>query len=128
MLFTSSYRPAGTITGRLASSKLLDTYGSNGQNLPDHIRRLLTARPGHLLCQCDLEGAEAVAVALLCSEGNFRELVRRKVKIHNFVCVKIFPHKFADFLSPDQIDTLTPQSFHESPNYKAIISHCLNLS
>lgn len=127
MIFTSSFRPAGTKTGRLASSMFLGVYGSNGQNISDDMRRLFVPRPGMSFIQNDLEGAEAVAVALLVSEGNFRELVRRKVKIHNFVCVKIFPEKFAEFFTKAEIDNLTPASFHEHPNYKALVKHCKSL-
>lgn len=127
MIFTSSFRPGGTKTGRLASSKLLGLFGGNGQNVADDVRRLAIPRPGYSFIQNDLEGAEAVAVALLVSEGNFRELVRRKVKIHNFVCVKIFPEKFTNFFTPAEIDTLTPAAFHEHPQYKALVKHCKSL-
>lgn len=127
MIFTSSFKPAGTISARLASSQLLGEFGGNGQNVPDDMRRLFIPRPGYAFIQNDLEGAEAVAVALLCGEGNFRELVRRKVKIHNFVCVKIFPDKFTEFFSPAQINDLTPASFHEHPQYKSLVKHCKSL-
>ena len=127
MIFTSSFKPAGTISGRLASSQLLGEFGGNGQNVPDDIRRLFIPRPGYAFVQNDLEGAEAVAVALLCGEGNFRELVRRKVKIHNFVCVKIFPDKFTEFFSTAAINDLTPASFHEHPQYKSLVKHCKSL-
>jgi hypothetical protein len=61
------------------------------------------------------------------AEGNFRELVRRKIKIHNFVCVKIFPDLFEKFFTRAEIDTLTPKTFHESPHYKPVITHCKSL-
>jgi len=124
MIFTSAYKIPGTKTGRLASSKFLGEFGANGQNQSDELRRLFIPRFGYRFIQNDLEGAEAVAVALLCGEGNFRDLVRRKVKIHNFVCLKIFPSKFEQWFTAGQIDALTPQSFHEHPHYKDIIKHC----
>jgi len=127
MIFTSSFRPGGTISGRLASSKLLGDFGNNGQNNSDDMRRLFIPRPGYAFVQNDLEGAEAVAVALLCGEGNFRELVRRKVKIHNFVCVKIFPTKFEDFFTPIEVNDLKPVGFHIHPEYRAIIARCKKL-
>lgn len=127
MIFTSSFKPAGTKSGRLASSKFLGAFGSNGQNISDHMRRLFIPRPGFRFVQNDLEGAEAVAVALYVTEGHFRELVRRKIKVHNFVCVKIFPNLFEKFFTRAEINALTPQSFHESPHYKAVISHCKSL-
>lgn len=124
MIFTSSFKPAGTKSARLSSSKFLNDFGGNGQNVSDHMRRLFIPRPGFRFVQNDLEGAEAVAVALYVAEGNFRELVRRKIKIHNFVCVKIFPNLFEKFFTRAEIDALTPQSFHSSPHYKAVINHC----
>lgn len=127
MIFTSSFKPAGTKSGRLASSKFLGAFGSNGQNISDHMRRLFIPRPGYRFVQNDLEGAEAVAVALYVTEGHFRELVRRKIKVHNFVCVKIFPNLFEKFFTRAEINALTPQSFHESPHYKPVISHCKSL-
>lgn len=128
MLYTAGYKVAGTKTGRLSSSKLLDIFAGNVQNISDDMRRLFVPRPGMSFIQNDLEGAEAVAVALLVSEGNFRELVRRKVKIHNFVCVKIFPEKFTEFFTREEIDNLTPAAFHEHPNYKAIVKYCKKLT
>lgn len=91
------------------------------------MRRLFIPRPGFRFVQNDLEGAEAVAVSLYVAEGNFRELVRRKIKIHNFVCVKIFPNLFSQFFTRAEIDALTPKTFHESPHYKAIVNHCKSL-
>lgn len=127
MLFVSSYKPAGTKTGRLASAKLLDEFGGNGQNVADEERQLFIPRPGHRFAQLDYEGAEAVAVALYVDEGNFRDLVRRKVKIHNFVCPKIFPDKFTEFFPAGAVDCLTPKIFHELPCYPAVVKHCKSL-
>ena len=124
MIFTSSFKPAGTKSGRLASSKFLGAFGSNGQNISDHMRRLFIPRPGYRFVQNDLEGAEAVAVALFVREGNFRELVRRKVKIHNFVCVKIFPWKFEEFFTKQETQELTAVQFHTHPAYKQVVTKC----
>ncbi len=124
-LFVSQYKAAGTKSCRLAAAKLLDEFGANGQNQPDHIRRLFIPRPGYKMVQCDLEGAEAVAVALLCGEGNFRELVRLKIKTHNFVCIKLFPDKFSSFFSsPDEVEALTPTLLHGHVRFKDIIKLC----
>lgn len=127
MIFAAGYKVAGTKSGRLASQKLLGEYANNIQNIPDHMRRLFIPRPGFRFVQNDLEGAEAVAVALYVAEGNFRELVRRKIKIHNFVCIKMFPKKFEHLFTQAEIDNLTPKSLHESPHYKAAVAHCKTL-
>lgn len=99
-------------------------WGSNFQNQPDHIRRLFIARPGRSLVQNDYEGAEAVAVALLCGEGNFRELVKQKVKHHNYMCPKLFPDTFKDLITPEEIQALRPLTIKPRPNYKDIIKRC----
>lgn len=127
MIFSAGYKVAGTRSGRLASQKLLGTWGSNMQNVPDHVRRLFVPRSGFRFVQNDLEGAEAVVVALLVAEGNFRELVRRKIKIHNFVCLKMFPGKFNKFFTESEIRELSPVALHEHPAYKQIIAHCKSL-
>lgn len=127
MIFSAGYKVAGTRSGRLASQKLLGEWGSNMQNVPDHVRRLFVPRSGFRFVQNDLEGAEAVVVALLVAEGNFRELVRRKIKIHNFVCLKMFPDKFNKFFTESEIRELSPVALHEHPAYKQIIAHCKSL-
>lgn len=128
-LFTSSYRPTGTKSFRLASSQFLkpkgdDGFGSNGQNRSDEERRVFRPPPGYLFCQCDLEGAEAVAVALLCEEGPFRDLIRLKIKPHNFMCVQLFPEKFKEFADVDTIRAFTPKTFYAYHAYKDIVKLC----
>lgn len=80
--------------------------------------------PGYSFVQADLEGAEAVAVAMLCTDGNFRECVRRRVKIHNFVCIKIFGSLFAEYLNETEVEALTPVTLAEHPLYKKIVKLC----
>lgn len=124
MIFAAGYKVAGTRSGRLSSQKLLGEYSNNIQNISDHMRRLFIPRPGFRFVQNDLEGAEAVAVALYVAEGNFRELVRRKVKIHNFVCVRIFPWQFEEFFTRQETQDLTAVKFHEHPAYKQVVTKC----
>ena len=127
MIFAAGYRVAGTKSGRLSSQKLMGAFAGNVQNVSDHMRRLFIPRPGFRFVQNDLEGAEAVVVALLVTDGNFRELVRRKIKIHNFVCLKMFPDKFTEFFTSQEIKELSPRSLHEHPAYKKIVAHCKSL-
>jgi len=127
--FNAAFKVAGTVSCRLASCQFLqaknkDGYGGNLQNIPDDQRRVFIPRPGYKFIQCDLEGAEAVAVALLCGEGNFRELVRLKIKPHNFLCIKLFPEKFSAFLEPMEIHILLPSYLKSHKNYKDIVKHC----
>jgi hypothetical protein len=132
-IFTSSYRPTGTKSFRLASSQWMKPkgsekgFGSNGQNRSDDERRAFRPPPGYAFIQNDLEGAEAVAVALLCREGPFRDLIRLKIKPHNFMCVQLFPDKFADYLNVDTVQQLTPTTFFALNKYKDIVKRCKSL-
>lgn len=124
LLFTSYFKVSKVVSHRLASAKLLGIFGGNEQNIADDSRQMFVPPPGYMFNQNDLEGAEAVVVALLCVEGAFRDCVRLKIKIHNFVCVKIFADKFYDLISPAEVESLTPALFAAHPNYKAIIKRC----
>lgn len=134
-VMTGAYVVTGTKSFRLASRQWMKPMGTNAtgfgrncQNVSDEERRQVVAAPGKVLVQCDLEGAEAVAVALLCEEGPFRDLIRLKIKPHNFMCVKLFPDKFEQHISKEDIAVLTPASFHSHPNYKKIVSLCKKLT
>jgi len=126
--FHGALKVAGTISFRLAGTKFLtcdieDGYGGNLQNVPDEARRVFIPRnKSRSFVQCDLEGAEAVAVALLVSDGQFRDLVRFGIKPHCFLCIHLFPLQFMEFFGEAfDFNTLTPRALHEHPNGKAAI-------
>ena len=48
------------------------------------IRRLLQPDPGHLLCDCDLSGADAQVVAWDANEKSMMSAFRQGLDIHNF--------------------------------------------
>lgn len=126
--FNAAFKVAGTASFRLASTQWLKTkgvgYGGNLQNIPDEQRRVFIPRPGYTFVQCDLEGAEAVAVALLVPEGNFRDLVRLGIKIHNYLCIKLFPELFTHLgITP----ALTPAELKAHPSYKAFVKYVKSL-
>jgi len=55
----TSYNLAGTVTGRISSSKTIDGYGGNLQNIPrGDFRRIFRADPGKVIIKADLEQAE----------------------------------------------------------------------
>lgn len=126
-LFTPAFKVGGTKSSRLASTKLLKEFATNAQNISDDDRKLIIPPPGCEFAQDDLEGAEAVVVALCVREGQFRDLIRRKIKPHNFVCIKLFPDQFTEYLTQADIDSLTPASLHACPEYKAIVKKCKKL-
>jgi hypothetical protein len=131
--FHASFKVAGTKSFRLASAKLLpakseDGYGNNAQNVPDQARRAFIPRsPSFTFIQADLEGAEAIAVALLLREGQFRDLVRLRIKPHNFLLCHAFTDKVADLLQGVAVETLTPRALHEHANFKPIMARCKKL-
>ncbi len=132
--FHGAFKVAGTKSWRLAGSKFLtcgdeDGYGTNPQNIADEIRRIYVPRyPDWSFVQCDLEGAEAVAVALLVGEGQFRDLIRLKIKPHCFLCVHLFPTLFVDLLGVDfDYFNLTPKVLAAHRNFKEIIKRTKKL-
>lgn len=127
MIFVSGYKVAGTVSGRLSSTKLFDHFGNNAQNQADENRRIIIPRPGYRFAQNDYEGAEAVIVALLVHSGNFRDLIKLKIKPHNFLCLKLFPEKFSAFISPSAIESMTPADLKAHPFYKQIVKLCKQL-
>lgn len=68
-------------------------YGTNLQNPSDRLCRLYIPDDGKCFIQADCAGAEALIVAYLCPDGNFRELFKQGIKPHVFVAM----HLFADF-------------------------------
>ena len=79
-----------TSTFRLGSSKILGRWGTNLQNIEGSLRRIYLADIGKLLIQVDQSGAEALIVAYLCRQGNFRDLFIHDVKPHVFVALHLF--------------------------------------
>jgi len=127
--FHGAFKVGGTISFRLAGCNFLtceqeEGYGSNPQNVPDQARRVFIPRAANRsFVQCDLEGAEAVAVALLVREGQFRDLVRFGIKPHCFLCIHLFPTLFIEFFGEAfDFSQLTPRFLHEHPNGKKAIA------
>lgn len=88
--FVSAYHPAGTDSGRLASSKLFDEWGGNGQNFNKESLGVLVARPKHKFIQLDQNGAEARVVAYDAPAGRYRQLFELDIKVHTYVALIIF--------------------------------------
>lgn len=131
--FHAAFKVGGTKSWRLSSTKLLpakaeEGYGNNAQNVADEARRLfIPSRPNYKFIQADLEGAEAIGVALLVRNGQFRDLVRLKIKPHNFFLCHAFTTKVADLLNNIIVDTLTPTALHDHPNFAAVMKRCKKL-
>ena len=68
--FRCSYRPRGTIFGRLSSSKTIFHTGMNMQNIPANFKGFLYADKGYWLAEIDKKQAEWVATAFLSGDRN----------------------------------------------------------
>lgn len=65
-------------------------YGSNLQNPSDRICRLYEPDEKKIFIQADQAGAEALIVAYLCPDGNFRQLFKCGIKPHTYVAMHLF--------------------------------------
>jgi len=126
--FHTQLKVSGTKTFRLAACKLLsakdeDGYGGNSQNQPDEARRAYVPRhENYSFIQDDLEGAEAVAVAILVRDGAFRDLVRLAIKPHCFIEPHLFSPLFVEQLgSAFDYSLLTPKFLHAHEKRDEII-------
>ena len=68
--FRCSYRPRGTIFGRLSSGKTIFHTGMNQQNIPEKFKGFLYADDGYWLAEIDKVQAEWVATAFLSGDRN----------------------------------------------------------
>lgn len=94
---TSSYSVTGTKFFRTNSKKLLKdnpygNWGTNLQNVGDKVLPIYIPDEGKIFVQVDQAGADALIVAYLLPNGNFRELFLVGIKPHIFVAFHIFFH------------------------------------
>jgi DNA polymerase I-like protein with 3'-5' exonuclease and polymerase domains len=85
-----TYKIPGTKTFRLSSAKILGQWGSNLQNIEKIIRVIYVPDQGKIFVQCDQSGAEALIVAYLCKNANFRKLFTNGIKPHVYVAIHTF--------------------------------------
>jgi len=99
-----SYKIAGTVSGRLASSKTFfehksgEKLGANLQNQPYAYKKYIMADPGKIFVECDLAKAEAHVVAYLCQDENMIEAFESGVDVHSFNASKIFDVPIEDVI------------------------------
>lgn len=109
---TSQFIVAGPKTLRLASRKTLSSlhdtpyinFGGNRQNIEKKMRRIWIADEGYLLVHMDQSGAEALIVAMLCKDGNYRKLFKHNIKPHSYVALHIFSEQWKKHFNPNHID------------------------
>lgn len=84
--------PAGTDTGRLASSESSFWCGLQIQNIPrgDTVKQCITSDPGWLLCEIDKAQSEARCVGYLSGETSLIELVEGPHDYHSWNAAAFF--------------------------------------
>lgn len=87
---STSWVISGTKTFRLASRKILSTYGGNLANIEKSLREIYIPDDGKVFVQTDQSGAEALIVAYLCEKGDYRKLFENRIKPHTFLGMHLF--------------------------------------
>jgi len=104
----SSFNPAGTETGRFSSSETFLVASTNLQNMPKReaaadprfdVRQCFIPKPGHVLVEADLSGAEAWVTAACAGDLDLLERLRSGEDIHCWTAGYIFD-KPADDVTP----------------------------
>lgn len=92
---TCAYNLGRTTTMRLGSRKLLRRWGSNCQNLTEELRKIVIPDNGKVLVQADQSGAEALIVAYLCRDGQYRDIFTYGINPHCFLALHLFHEQFS---------------------------------
>ncbi len=101
---STQYIISGTKFLRLGSRSILNKFGTNLQNIEKDARRMYIADDNKLLNQRDQSGAEALIVAYLCRNGNFRELFLNNIKPHVFVALHLFRDIWKEKIRAENLD------------------------
>lgn len=99
--FTTAYNLGRTTTMRLGSRKLLRRWGGNSQNFAEELRSIVVPDPGKILVQADQSGAEALIVAYLCRDGQYRDIFKCGINPHCFLGLHLFYKQFSAELGYD---------------------------
>lgn len=86
-----NFSPSGTETGRLSSQQNPYGRGTNGQNLTDRIRQVITAPEGYAILNFDLKTAESVAVGYISGDRAYIDACEGS-DLHTSVCKLVWPH------------------------------------
>jgi uracil-DNA glycosylase family 4 len=96
------YNPAGTVTGRLASTKFYPTNkGHQQQNIPRKGRFVIIADPGYTFGGVDYERAESLCVAHLTNDPIMLEHHEPGADAHTLLATLFFERDFDD-ITKDQ--------------------------
>src|SRR6266576_2124629 len=101
---STQYVITGSKFFRLSSRAILNTFGTNLQNLEESTRKLYWADEGKIFNQRDQSGAEALIVAYLCRHGLFRDLFINDIKPHVFVALHLFKDVWSEKIKYEGLD------------------------
>jgi len=130
-----TYKISGTKTLRLSSCKILGQWGENLQNKEKGMRIMYIPDDGKVFVQVDQSGAEALIVAYLCRNTNFRKLFINGIKPHVFVALHIFhdvwkkklkehSYPLTESFSMDDILSLPIEKLKTHPDWNNL-DHCI---
>ena len=87
---STTYKVAGPKTLRLSSTKILNRWGGNLQNIEKSMREIYYPDPGKIFVQVDQSGADALIVAYCSVAGQYRELFKNGIKPHSYLAMQLF--------------------------------------
>jgi len=126
--FRCSYRPRGTIFGRLSSAKTIFHTGMNMQNIPYNFKGFLFADPGYWLAEIDKVQAEWVATAYLSGDRNMISVVESGEDSHLATSylitrvdkglIKLEKDRIGHATDPDEIMQIRQALAEENPIWK----------
>jgi len=85
-----AHKIAGTSSGRIATERTFSGTGANLQNQPYIFKKFLIPDRKKLLCEIDLQRAEAHAVAFLAQDINMINAFESGIDVHTFSASNIF--------------------------------------
>jgi uracil-DNA glycosylase family 4 len=88
--FRTSYKPAGTVNGRLSSSKTLQGIGGNAQNIPKSVKKYMLVDEGYMGYEIDLSQAENRIVAYIAPEPFMINAFENGIDIHRQTASLLF--------------------------------------
>jgi len=95
-----SHNITGTVSGRISTNATFFGTGTNLQNQPYEFKKYLIASIKKILCEVDLQRAEAHVVAYLCQDLHMIEAFESGIDVHTFNASKIFDVEMSE-VTPD---------------------------
>lgn len=111
-----NFSPSGTETGRLSSQSNPYQRGTNGQNLTDRVRQVITAPKGYAFINTDLKTAESVAVGYISGDRDYIAACEGG-DLHTAVCRLVW--RDLAWTGDDKLDKkLAEQPFYRHFSYR----------